>query len=173
MSAPITIRCAAPAEAEAVLRLTWEAFAAYRDLLDPPSSVFRETTATVEQAMAAGAIYVAVHEGAMVGVREDAMIGAVRVYPAEQEHALYCGRLAVLPAARGLGIGTALMRRVEQQAAEEGYPAVVLGVRLQLPDNRRFFERLGYHATGEATHAGRATPTFAWLRKDLPPRPAL
>ena len=71
------------------------------------------------------------------------------------------------PAVRRRGIGTALMERVERHACEAGYPAVILGMRLELPDNLRFFARLGYRIVGEASHPGYTTPTFAWLRKDL------
>ena len=73
----------------------------------------------------------------------------------------------MLPAARRQGTGTALMERVERHAREAGYPAVILGVRLELPDTLRFCARLGYRTVGEESHPGYTTPTFAWLRKDL------
>jgi ribosomal protein S18 acetylase RimI-like enzyme len=96
-----------------------------------------------------------------------AIVGAVRVQPARDQDALYCGRLAVLPAARRRGIGTALMERVERHACEAGYPAVVLGVRLELPDNLRFYARRGYRIVGEVSHPGYTASTFTWLREDL------
>jgi predicted N-acetyltransferase YhbS len=156
---PITIRAAAPAEAEAVWRLTMEAYLPDRERLHPPSGVFKETVPGVQRAMDEGTVFVAPCGAAIVG--------AVRVQPARDQDALYCGRLAVLPAARRRGIGTALMERVERHACEAGYPAVVLGVRLELPDNLRFYARRGYRIVGEESHPGYTTPTFAWLRKDL------
>jgi predicted N-acetyltransferase YhbS len=156
---PITIRAAEPAEAEAIWRLTVEAYRPARERLHPPSGVFRETVADVQRAIDEGAVYVARGGGNIVG--------AVRVQPARDQDALYCGRLAVLPAARHRGIGTALMERVERHAREAGYPAVVLGVRLELPDNLRFYARLGYRIVGEESHPGYTRPTFAWLRNDL------
>jgi predicted N-acetyltransferase YhbS len=156
---PFTIRAAGPAEAAAVWRLTVEAYLPERERLHPPSGVFWETVADVQRAMDEGTVYVA-----QCGA---AIVGAVRVQPARDQDALYCGRLAVLPAARRRSIGTALMERVERHAREAGYPAVVLGVRLELPDNLRFYARLGYRIVGEESHPGYTTPTFAWLRKDL------
>jgi predicted N-acetyltransferase YhbS len=155
----ITIRAAMAVEAEAVWQLTLEAYLPDRARLHPPSGVFRETVADVQRAMDEGMVYVAERAGAIVG--------AVRVQPARGQQALYCGRLAVLPAARRQGIGTALMERVERHARESGYPALVLGVRLELPDNMRFYARLGYRVVGEESHPGYTRPTFAWLRKDL------
>ena len=136
-----------------------EAYLPERARLHPPSGVFRETVTGVQRAMDEGTVYVA-QCGADI-------VGAVRVQPARDQDALYCGRLAVLPAARRRGIGTALMERVERHACEAGYPAVVLGVRLELPHNLRFYARLGYRIVGEESHPGYTTPTFAWLRKDL------
>src|SRR2546428_3811453 len=101
---PIVIRVAGRAEAEAVWRLTREAYRPDRERLHPPSGVFRETVADVQRAMEEGAVYVA-RRGADI-------VGAVRVRPARDQDALYCGRLAVLPAARRRSIGTAPMERV-------------------------------------------------------------
>jgi predicted N-acetyltransferase YhbS len=155
---PIAIRPAGPAEAEVVWWLTAEAYLPDRARLHPPNGVFRETVADVQRAIEEGTVYVA-QCGADI-------VGAVRVQPARGQDALYCGRLAVLPAARCRGIGTALMERVERHACEAGYPAVILGVRSELPDNLRFFARLGYRIVGEESHPGYTAPTFAWLRKD-------
>lgn len=153
------IRPATLDEATTILRLTQAAFAAHRDLLDPPSGVFRESVADVEQAMAAGTVYVALQDGALIAV--------ARVRAIDDPHALYCGRLAVAPAAQGRGIGSALMDAVERQAREDGFPATVVGVRLQLPHNVRFFEQRGYRIYAEHSHPGYAQPTYVRLRKDL------
>jgi hypothetical protein len=59
------------------------------------------------------------------------------------------------------------MERVERHACEAGYPAVVLGVRLELPDTLRLYARRGYRIVGAESHPGYTAPTFAWLRTDL------
>jgi predicted GNAT family N-acyltransferase len=56
------------------------------------------------------------------------------------------GRLAVLPAARGEGLGDRLVAVIEQLAVEHG--CRVLELHAQVPV-RGFYERLGYHAFGE------------------------
>jgi predicted N-acetyltransferase YhbS len=156
---PLVVRAAGEHEAAEILRLTKEAFAAHRDLLDPPSSVHRERVEDVMRAMLEGTVYIADRDGNLVG--------AARVHALQEPQALYCGRLAVLPVAWGGGIGSALMEAVEQGARDAGYPAVVVGVRLQLPQNLRFFQRRGYSIYAEHSHPGYERPTYVRLRKDL------
>ncbi len=160
-STPFAIRLAAPEDAAAILRLTQAAFALHGDLLDPPSSVFHETEEDVRQA---------IHEGAVIVATRDAeLLGAARVRPLPEQQALYCGRLAVDPGTQGAGVGSDLMSAVEQRAADEGYAAVVLGVRVQLEGNLRFFAKRGYTLIGEHSHPGYARTTYVRLRKELKP----
>jgi predicted GNAT family N-acyltransferase len=55
------------------------------------------------------------------------------------------GRLAVVSAARGLGVGVALVRAVEDAARARGLTAVQLGAQTHALG---FYERLGYEAYG-------------------------
>ena len=55
------------------------------------------------------------------------------------------GRLAVREAARGLGVGVALVRAIEAEAARLGLTAVDLGAQIHALG---FYERLGYVAYG-------------------------
>lgn len=61
-----------------------------------------------------------------------------------EDDTLHVRRLAVLPTHRRRGIATALMAWLEHEAATAGLAEVRLGVRDDLPDNRRLYERLGY-----------------------------
>lgn len=161
----LIIRAAEPAEADTIWRVTLEAYAPDRERIDPPSGVFKETVADVRRAMEQGTVYVAVSDDAIVGVaRAEAAVEGEHGFDSD---ALYCGRLAVLPSRQRHGVGTELMRCVERHAAECGYPAVVLGVRVGLPELLRFYQRLGYRVVGEATHGGYPGPTFYRLRKEL------
>jgi len=56
------------------------------------------------------------------------------------------GRLAVARAARGTGLGTALVAEIERRAAERGLTAVELHAQVHA---RGFYERLGYTAEGD------------------------
>ncbi|MGI5399625.1 GNAT family N-acetyltransferase [Streptomyces sp. CA-135486] len=55
------------------------------------------------------------------------------------------GRLAVSRAARGLGVGAALVRAIEEAARERGLAAVDLHAQTHATE---FYERLGYAAYG-------------------------
>ena len=80
-------------------------------------------------------------------------------------------RMAVLPEARGAGVGLAVLRALEARARELGAPAVVLSAQTTA---RGFYERAGYTAHGEEfTEAGirhvamrRALPVVRDLRED-------
>lgn len=56
--------------------------------------------------------------------------------------------LHVTPAARGAGVGTALIHAAEALAREAGAPKVLLDVDVGNTRARALYERLGYRATG-------------------------
>jgi predicted GNAT family N-acyltransferase len=56
------------------------------------------------------------------------------------------GRLSVLPAARGRGIGVALVEKIERLARDHGSRAVEMHAQVPV---RSFYERLGYQAYGD------------------------
>ena len=73
--------------------------------------------------------------------------GTVRLFPLDETGKLWQGdRLAVLPEHRVHGLGAPLVRYAVRSAAERGGEVMVAHV--QLP-NVIFFERLGWHRTGE------------------------
>lgn len=78
---------------------------------------------------------------------------------------MYLGRLAVLPAYRQCGLGKKLVEAVEEKARTAGFNSVSLAVRIALPGNREFFERLGYKVTRYESHEGYTEPTFMVLNK--------
>ena len=53
-------------------------------------------------------------------------------------------RMYVVPASRGTGAATALLRRLEQDARERGWSRLVLETGDRQPDAMRFYEREGY-----------------------------
>ncbi len=69
------------------------------------------------------------------------VVGVARLTPDA-----HVGRMAVLPAWRGRGIGTALLRAALQRARDRGYARVALHAQTHaLP----FYARLGFRAEGE------------------------
>lgn len=91
-----------------------------------------------------------VDEGVGVLVAEDngSLVGFVRVSFVDKVWGKSCqiNTLAVTEMFRGKGIGTALMRRAEDLATEEGARGVRVNVLVENTPARRFYERLGYGA---------------------------
>jgi ribosomal protein S18 acetylase RimI-like enzyme len=142
MHMSLEIRLATLEEAALVHRVMQSAFAEYADVLNPPSGANRETIADVEQAMCDG--------GAIIAWNDQTAIGSAR-FRLEPDY-FYVGRVAVLPEYRGAGIGRALMEYLEQIAVEKGLLTIHLGVRMSLPQNLRFYEKLGYSVLEVGLH---------------------
>jgi ribosomal protein S18 acetylase RimI-like enzyme len=156
-----TVRAADAAEAARIAYVIRSAFAEYRGILAPPSGALAVDAAAVRDLMR--------HGGFLACDADQQIVGCVfhQVHP----DYVYLGRLSVLPAFRGRRLGARLVAEVEDIAAAAGCDRVRLGVRLALPRNREFFERLGYGEVGLDAHAGMTVPTFAWLEKRVGSRP--
>jgi putative N-acetyltransferase (TIGR04045 family) len=81
----------------------------------------------------------------VVGVAGESIVGAVRLYPLDDDGLWQGDRLAVLPEARVRHLGARLVRFAVATAGERGGHTMV--ARIQLP-NVRFFEHLGWSADG-------------------------
>ena len=154
----LTLRRAAPIDAQLVHDLIQTAFAEYRGKLKPDSSAYGETIEGVAQQLVG-------RQGAVIAERDGAAVGCV-LYRDEGED-LYFGRLAVLPAHRGSGVAEALVGAVEAEARARGCPGVWLGVRIALTGNQRLFTRLGYVEISRDAHPGFSEPTSINMRKTL------
>ncbi len=160
----IHIRQGNEADCEAVLVVLQAAFGAYKDL-DPPSGVTRETIEALREKLAQETLWVAEEDG-----ESEAALGGIIACVFAKPHqqytdALYFGRLAVLPAYQRQGIARRLIGVVEQQAREQGFHRVVLGVRTALPENVRYYQSLGYDIIGVGTHQGYTEPTYYRMGK--------
>ena len=144
-------------DAEAAAALIRSAFAAQSVVTDPPSSALRETAESLRGAIAAGGGVVAEASGSVV---------ALLIW-AERDGGLYCGRLAVDPAARGRGLARALVGEAEAEARRRALPKLHVRVRLQLAGNLALFASLGFREVGREAHAGYAEPTTAIMEKRL------
>jgi phosphinothricin acetyltransferase len=81
-----------------------------------------------------------------------ASYGTFRAWPAYKysvEHSVY-----VESAARGRGIGTALMRRLIESAQEQQYHVMIGGIDAANQESIAFHEKLGFAHAGTIQHAG-------------------
>ena len=86
----------------------------------------------------------------------DKAVGAARLVVHGDEGKV--GRMSVLSPFRGRGIGSALLRKVEAAAREQG----LVRLRLHAQDHAlKFYQRLGYQVTGEAFLEAELS-TFPW-----------
>jgi putative N-acetyltransferase (TIGR04045 family) len=82
----------------------------------------------------------------VLGFRGDVAGGAVRLYPLDDPGHWQGDRLAVLAGARGHGLGVPLVRFAVASATRIGGRLMTAHIQ---PRNVSFFERLGWHVSGE------------------------
>jgi ribosomal protein S18 acetylase RimI-like enzyme len=132
---PLTVRLAALDEASLVREIMLAAYAEYQGTLPVDSGAHTETVDDVLGAMRLG--------GAVLADDFDQAVGSARFMP--EEHSLYVGRVAVLPAHRRRGVAAAMMRFLEDVVAPSiGRGVIRVGVRASLPSNIRLYRSLGY-----------------------------
>ncbi|MFC4374955.1 GNAT family N-acetyltransferase [Nocardia halotolerans] len=137
----LRIRTARPGEYDAVAALTVQVYVG-DGYVGADEDYVRELGDTARRA-AAAEVLVAVHDGTVVGSLTVAGPGtpyAEIARPGELEFRM----LAVSKDARGLGVGTALVRGVVDEARAGGYEAVVLTTMGAMVDAHRLYERLGF-----------------------------
>ncbi|WP_020500673.1 bifunctional helix-turn-helix transcriptional regulator/GNAT family N-acetyltransferase [Sciscionella marina] len=95
-------------------------------------------------------------EAAWIAELDGEAVGAVFCMRADAETArLRC--LLVEPRARGLGVGSRLVRECVEFARRTGYRRVVLWTTHVLTDARRIYERAGFRLAEETAHPGFGT----------------
>ncbi|MEV6656293.1 GNAT family N-acetyltransferase [Nocardia fluminea] len=153
-TAGLLIRPAHPDEYDAVAALTVEVYVGDGYVADGDDYV-REL-ADVPHRAAEAEVLVAVYEGEVVGSLTVARPGtpyAEIAQPGELEFRM----LAVSKRARGLGVGSALVRAVIDEARSGDFEAVALTTMFSMVDAHRLYERLGFVGVPErdwATHDG-------------------
>lgn len=143
----LTIRAARPAEYTAVGGITVEAYRASGFVDSEHSTGYAATLADAATRAREAELLVAVDA-------DDQLLGTVTVAPpgtayaqVSDEHQLEFRMLAVIPQARGRGVGEALTRAVLDRAAELGLRGVVLSSGREMTTAHRIYERLGFRRT--------------------------
>ncbi|MEZ4634337.1 MAG: GNAT family N-acetyltransferase [Caldilineaceae bacterium] len=158
--ATISLHHATAEDVPALLSIIRAAFEQYRGRLDPPSGAHSEDESSIRAKLTGETAVLAWEEGKPV---------AAVFYQVCPDH-VYLHRLAVLPSHRGRGFGRRLVDYVEAQALILERPRVQLGVRLALPENLDYYQRLGYRILEYASHPGYTEYTYVTMGKDLETR---
>lgn len=140
-----------------VLDLLQKSFAYMEGRIDPPSSLHRIDLAAL--------VTKAEDETLIVALEEVRIVGCV--FAVEKTDCIYLGKLAVDSSYRGQGIATRLIESVESLAMESGSDCVDLETRVELLENQRFFERLGYVKVAGNSHRGYTRDTSFRYRKKI------
>ncbi|MFZ0217256.1 MAG: GNAT family N-acetyltransferase [Candidatus Dormiibacterota bacterium] len=101
-------------------------------------------TADYAAAVAAGEVWVAEHD--------DRVVGLVVLVPAVDH--LLLENVAVNPDLQGAGVGTALLRLAEREAASRSLPAIRLYTNEAMTENLAYYPRRGYRETHRAIENG-------------------
>jgi GNAT superfamily N-acetyltransferase len=147
----LEIRLAGRDDAAAISAVLYESFVEFRDLYTDGG--FAATALGVEQIlvrMREGPVWVALRDGAVLGT-----VAAVG-----KGESAYVRGMAVLPAARGLGAGSALLRAVESWACGEGHTRLFLSTTPFLDSAIRLYERFGFRRMAEEPQDLFGTPLF-------------
>jgi GNAT superfamily N-acetyltransferase len=145
------IRLAETGDAAAISRVLFEAFVEFKPLYTDGG--FAATALGAEQIlirMQEGPVWVAVRDGVALGTVAAMVKG----------ESVYIRGMAVLPAARGLGAGAALLREVESWAIHEGYQRLFLSTTPFLDSAIRLYERFGFRRVVEEPQDLLGTPLF-------------
>ncbi len=142
---------------EAVVALIRRSFEYMDGVIDPPSSAYRLTADALRERASTEYVF---------GMFKNEKPAAC-VFCLPQETCLYIGKLAIDTGLQGMGFGKRLMQRAEAQALQLGLDCLELQVRVELEENRTYFEYLGFVKVGETAHVGYDRPTSYTLRKWL------
>ena len=141
--------------AEAVHDLTRAVYSGYA-ALDPPSGALSEGLEQVRAELEAF--------GGAVARIDGQLVGCLRLQ--DRDDRLLVRRVAVTSDHRGQGVARAMIEWCLEEAQRRGARALMLGVREQLPANRRIWERLGF--TVVAQHSFPAPSQWGWVEMERP-----
>ncbi len=151
----IHIRRAIPDDASSLACVLYSAFAEYE--ASYTQEAFRATTPTAEQ------IRNRIDEGPIwVALVKDRVVGTVSAVP--KGTALYIRSMAILPTARGQGLGRKLLEYVEEYANEKGLERLWLSTTPFLTRAIRLYERYGFQQSEEGPHELYRTPLYTMIK---------
>jgi ribosomal protein S18 acetylase RimI-like enzyme len=153
----VEIRRATPADLPSLASLLYDSFTEYKSFYtDEGFAATTPSSDQLRQRMNEGPVWVA--------TKEEAALGTVSAV--DRGDYLYIRGMAVLPQARGTGLGVLLLRTVEEFAISQEYKRLTLSTTPFLDQAIRLYERSGFRRTMDAPHDLYGTPLFTMI-KDL------
>jgi len=160
MTFEVQIRLASSEDAEAVSRVLHDSFAEFEASYTPAG--FAATTPSAEQ------VRTRMEEGPVwIAVRDDRGLGTVAAVCNGEP--VYMRGMAVVPAARGLGIGPQLLQTVENWACEQGAARLFLSTTPFLHAAIHLYEKCGFQRVKSTPYDLFGTPLFT-MEKNLSQR---
>ena len=151
----IQIRMAVPDDAPQIASVLYESFAEYKPLYTDGGFIATTPASDqIQERMKEGPVWVALHDGRIVGTGSAVPRGK----------ALYIRGMAVLPTARGQGIGELLLEHIEGFASASGYKLLVLSTTPFLTRAIRLYENFGFGRSSEGPHDLFGTPLFMMVK---------
>jgi GNAT superfamily N-acetyltransferase len=147
----IEIRQAGPEDAAPIAVVLYESFVEFKVLYT--EAAFAATTPSADQVvtrMIEGPVWIAVREAVIMGT-----VAAVIRSPE-----VYIRGMGVVPAARGSGAGSRLLRQVETWATSKESARLVLSTTPFLHSAIRLYEKSGFQRTDRGPHDLFGTPLF-------------
>jgi GNAT superfamily N-acetyltransferase len=134
----VLVRRADPQDASDIARVLRQSFLEYQDQYTPEGSTW-------------------------VALLSNAIVGTASVVE-KDDAVLYVRGMAVLPAARGRGIGELLLREIEVFALGNGCTRLLLSTTPFLTGTIRLYERFGFQRTHDGPNDLFGTPLFSMAK---------
>jgi GNAT superfamily N-acetyltransferase len=151
----VRMRMAVPDDAPAIASVLYQAFVEHKPAYTDGG--FAATTSTSDQIrsrMSEGPVWVV--------LQDEAIVGTVSVVP--RGDVLYIRGMAVLPTARGQGIGEMLLKHVEGYAYEQGHRRLYLSTTPFLLRAISLYEHFGFARSSEGPYDLFGTPLFTMVK---------
>jgi GNAT superfamily N-acetyltransferase len=151
----IQIRLALAEDTSAIASVLSESFAEYETFYTPQG--FTATTPTSEGVLSR------INEGPVwIALCDQIIGGTVGAVPVDED--LYIRGMAIVPSARGRGIGEMLLRQVESFAAAHGYKRLLLSTTPFLTRAIRLYEHFGFRRSSDEPNDLFGTPLFTMIK---------
>ena len=136
-------------------KLLTEAFSGMEGRIDPPSSLKKMTPHTLAEKARLEHLLIAHIDTRLIGCG----------FGTAKDDTLYLSKLAIAPEFQRFGLMRRMLENFETYATSAGLSSLTLETRIELTENHKAFENLGFVKTEETAHPGYDRPTgYTYLK---------